>query len=217
MKRMLIAFALLGMPLRASALPPDAGAGVVRAARELVGVKYRLGGRLRSVNDGIDCQGLIFYGLQRLSRCGYRSYSLNPTQNVAWGELGAPVSGLAPAATRSFDKSLLRPGDVIFLLAPNANPREPALTALDGTPLWVWHTGLATEGGAWIHADYTTGRVREEDLRSFLLKAGYSGVFVLRMDQGPTPHKCAHHDPLTIKSPKSKVHTKLDPLTAGSR
>jgi cell wall-associated NlpC family hydrolase len=196
MKRLVASLTVLGMTSPAAALPPDAGARVVGAARELVGVGYRLGGRLRTRGDGIDCQGLMFYGLQAISRCGYRSYSLNPTENLAWRELGSPVPGLAPAATASFKETLLRAGDVIFLLAPSPNPREPALTTLDGKRLWVWHTGLATEGGSWIHADYTTGQVREEDLRGFLVKNGYSGVFVLRMEKGPAPRKCRHHAPM---------------------
>lgn len=200
MRRILFSFAVLGMASPALALPPDTGARVVGAARELLGARYQLGGRLRTKGEGIDCQGLIFYGLQGINRCGYRSYSLNPTETVAWRELGSPVPGLAPAATASFEKSLLRAGDVIFLLAPSRNPREPALTTLDGTPQWVWHTGLATEGGAWIHADYATGYVREEDLRGFLLKNGYSGLFVLRMEKGPAPRKCSHHAPMKLPS-----------------
>jgi hypothetical protein len=191
---------IVGLASPAAALPPATSARVVGAARELVGVKYQLGGRLRTNGEGIDCQGLIFYGLAGISRCGYPSYSLNPTENVAWRELGSPVPGLAPAAARSFDQALLKPGDVIFLLAPSRNPREPSLTTLDGIPQWVWHTGLATDGGAWIHADYTTGYVREEDLRGFLVKNGYAGVFVLRMDQGPTPRKCRHHAPMKRRS-----------------
>jgi hypothetical protein len=188
---------VLGLPAPGMALPPDNGARVVEAARELLGVKYRLGGRLRTKAEGIDCQGLIFYALRGLTRCGYRSYSLNPTENVAWRELGAPVPGLAPASALSFDPGLLRPGDVVFLLAPSRNPREPSLASLDGAPQWVWHTGLATEGGAWIHADYTTGKVREEDLRGFLTKNGYAGVFVLRMDKRPAPRTCRLHAPMT--------------------
>jgi hypothetical protein len=189
---------VLSIVSAAFALPPDAGGRVVRAARELLGVKYQLGGRIRTKGEGIDCQGLIFYGLQRINRCGYQSYSLNPTETVAWGELGSPVAGLSPASTRSFDASLLRAGDVVFLLAPTRVPREPSLTSLDGTPQWVWHTGLATEGGAWTHADYTSGYVREEDLRGFLVKNGYAGVFILRMDNGPTPRKCRQHAPMKI-------------------
>jgi cell wall-associated NlpC family hydrolase len=196
MRKAFVAVAILGLASPAVALPPEAGARVVGAARELLGVKYRLGGRLRTEGEGIDCQGLIFYGLQVINRCGYLSYSLNPTESVAWRELGAPVPGLAPASALSFDKSLLQPGDVVFLLAPSRNPREPALTTLGGAPQWVWHTGLATNGGAWIHADYTTGYAREEDLRGFLVKNGYAGVFVLRMDRGPTPRRCRHHAPM---------------------
>ena len=196
MTKAFVLVVIVGLASPAMALPPDTGARVVAAARELVGVKYRLGGRLRTKGEGIDCQGLIFYGLQGISRCGYRSYSLNPTESVAWRELGSPVAGLAPASARSFDQSLLRPGDVVFLLAPSRNPREPSLTALDGIPQWVWHTGLATNDGAWIHADYTTGYVREEDLRGFLLRNGYAGVFVLRMAKGPAPRNCRRHAPL---------------------
>jgi hypothetical protein len=198
MRKTFVLVVIVGLASPAGALPPERAARVVGAARELVGVKYQLGGRLRTAGEGIDCQGLIFYGLARIDRCGYRSYSLNPTETVAWRELGSPVPGLDPAAARSFDQSLLQPGDVIFLLAPARNPREPALTTLDQTPQWVWHTGLATTGGAWIHADYTTGSVREEDLRGFLVKNGYAGVFVLRMDKGPAPRACRHHAPMKL-------------------
>jgi cell wall-associated NlpC family hydrolase len=196
MRKAFVLVVIVGLAFPAVALPPDGRARVVGAARELVGVKYQLGGRLRTEGEGIDCQGVIFYGLQRINRCGYQSYSLNPTENVAWLELGSPVPGLAPASSQSFDQSLLQPGDVIFLLSPSRNPREPALTTLDKTPQWVWHTGLATAGGSWIHADYTTGFVREEDLRGFLVKNGYAGVFVLRMDKGPAPRECRHHAPM---------------------
>jgi cell wall-associated NlpC family hydrolase len=197
---MAASFVLLGIAFPAAALPPETGDRVVGAARELLGVRYKLGGRLGTMGEGIDCQGLIFYGLAGLGRCGYRSFSLNPTENVAWRELGLPVPGLAPAPAQSFDKSLLQAGDVVFLLAPTRNPREPALTSLDGTPQWVWHTGLATVNGAWIHADYTTGFVREEDLRGFLVKNGYAGVFVLRMEKGPAPRKCRQHAPMRLPS-----------------
>jgi len=207
-RRVLVLVVIVGLASPAVALPPDIGARVVLAARELVGVKYRLGGRLRGRSEGIDCQGLIFYSLQGINRCGYRSYSLNPTESVAWRELGSPVAGLAPASTLSFDRSLLRPGDVIFLLAPSRNPREPALTTLDGTPQWVWHTGLSTDGGAWLHADYTTGYVREEDLRGFLVKNGYAGVFVLRMDKGPAPRRCKPHAPMKRPPTSSATRTR---------
>jgi len=210
MRKVSVLLVLLGLACPAVALSPNSGARIVGAARKLVGVPYRLGGRLRTKDEGIDCQGLIFYGLQGISRCGYRSYSLNPTESVAWRELGSPVPGLAPASAPAFDKSLLQPGDVIFLLAPTRNPREPALTTLEGTPQWVWHTGLATDGGAWIHADYTTGYVREEDLRGFLLKHGYPGVFVLRMDKEPAPRTCRHHAPMRLQQPS-------DPVPAGRR
>ena len=77
MRKAFVAAVILGLASPAVALPPDVGARVVGAARELLGVKYRLGGRLRAEREGIDCQGLIFYGLQVINRCGYLSYSLN--------------------------------------------------------------------------------------------------------------------------------------------
>jgi hypothetical protein len=196
MRRALTIGTLLLVCARADALPVATGARVVGAARELLGVEYVLGGRLKSARDGIDCQGLIFYGLERINRCGWRSYSVMPTESVAWRELGAPVAGLSPVATARLDGSSLQAGDVVFLLAPFGNPAEPPLAVIDGSSQWVWHTGLATDGGSWIHADYVTGRVREEELRGFLVTNSYSGVFILRMDQGPAPRHCRSHAPM---------------------
>src|SRR5512140_554401 len=136
----------LAIPSAAQALPPAKAELAVSSARELIGVTYQLGGRLRR-RGGIDCQGLVFYVLERISNCGWRSYSVFPTTSVRDRELGAPVDGLFPVATEALDPAQILPGDIVMLLAPIPNPAEEALTTLNGVPVWVWHIGLATGAG----------------------------------------------------------------------
>src|SRR5690349_20496007 len=91
---------LLAAP--AQALPPEKSKVAVAAAKELLGRTYELGGRLRG-SEGIDCQGLVFYALERIASCGWKSFSVNPTDSVRDQELGAKVQGLFPVATAALD------------------------------------------------------------------------------------------------------------------
>jgi hypothetical protein len=183
------------LSLQAQALPPGKAARLVAAARELLGVQYQFGGRLQP-DAGIDCLGLLFYAAERVSPCGWRSYSVYPTRLVRRGELGQPVKGLSPVAVEALDVSLLEAGDVVLLLADVPNPGEPALTTLDGGALWVWHTGLATGDGGFIQADLP--QVIEGDLKQWLegTQGAYAALYVLRMRQGPSPSVCRRHAPM---------------------
>lgn len=175
--------------LGAWALPPPMALQAVAAARELLGRPYQLGGRLRG-GEGIDCQGLVFYAMERIGRCGWKSFSVFPTESVKKGELGSPVEGLFPVALEALDPARLEPGDVVMLLHATENSKEPALTTLNGTPVWVWHVGLATGGGQWINADPFSGQVVEGDLLAYLRQYTYAGIAVTRMPQGPSPQRC---------------------------
>jgi hypothetical protein len=76
------------------------------------------------------------------------------------------------------------------------NPAEPALAELGGTPVWVWHVGMATGGGRWINADPFSGEVQEGDLAEYLKQYEYAGIAVTRMAEGPSPTACRHHRPM---------------------
>ena len=177
----------------AVALPPAKAALMLQAARELKGVPYTFGGRLRE-GEGIDCLGLIYFAAERVGPCGWKSFSVNPTTLVKRKELGVPVPGLSPAAVDAFDAGALQPGDVVFLLSPSKNPAEPSIASIDGGAMWVWHTGLATEDGRFIEADIPT--VIEPDLNEYLHLYGYAGIYVLRMKDGPKPATCRKHAPM---------------------
>lgn len=168
----------------------------VTAARELLGKPYRFGARL--ADGSIDCLGLLFYAAERIG-CGWRSYSVYPTRAIAASELGRPVPGLDPVALRFLDLSRLRSGDVLWLLLPVRNPAEIPVGAIDGQPVWVWHTGIYTGDGNWIHADYTVGRVAEGSLVAFMQENGFAGIFVTRMSSGPNPVRCLRHRPMSPK------------------
>jgi len=187
------ALLVCALPTPASALPPEKADKLVAAARELLGVSYELGGRMRKAGEGIDCQGVLFYAAERVGRCGWRSFNVMPTQAVAAAELGARVPGLDPVATGSLDVALLEPGDIIMLVGYEPNPKEPAIGSLGGREVWVWHTGIYSGGGAWIEADIPV--VIETDLAAYLTDYAdaYAGLFVTRMERGPKPKRCRHH------------------------
>jgi cell wall-associated NlpC family hydrolase len=168
----------------------------IAATRELLGVAYQLGGRLRAPGDGIDCQGLIFYAAERIGRCGWRSFSVMPTETSAWRELGAPVPGLAPISTQALEMDRLKPGDVLWLLFAMVNPAEPPIASLAERSVWVWHSAVYTGAGRFIHADPFAGAVVEQDLKAFLLEYGYDGLWVTRMARGPRPRRCRIHPPM---------------------
>jgi cell wall-associated NlpC family hydrolase len=163
-------------------LTPVQEQALVQAARRNLGVRYHLGGRMRR-GEGIDCQGVVFFALQRAFGCSWRSYSVYPTETVVEQELGPRVPGLDPIASEALEIERLRPGDVLMLVDFSENPAEPAIGELRGKPVWVWHVGMYTGAGKWIVGDHFAGAVVEVDLREYLREHAdtYAGVFVTRM------------------------------------
>ena len=182
----------------ASALPEEKAKELIEAARSLLGVPYEFGGRMRRRGEGIDCQGVVFYALERIDGCGWKSFSTMPTQSVKDGEIGEPVSNLAPILSEALDISVLEPGDHVRLLDFVQNPKEPNIGTLHGRPVWVWHVGLYVGSGRWLHADPIAGEVVEVDFAQYLAEnaATYPGVFISRMKQGPTPAECRQNPPM---------------------
>lgn len=187
----------LALPSSAFGLPQKAERAVVLAARAHLGVPYVLGGRRRNANDGLDCQGVIFFALEKVFGCGWRSFSVYPTRSVQRKELGAPVPGLSPVATEKLDVRALRPGDVVMMVGRDENPAEGSIGTLVGakgerTPVWVWHTGIYTGEGKWIVGDHYAGEVVEVPLMPYLRAHAdaYQGVFVTRIGKRPRPQRC---------------------------
>ncbi len=232
MARLLSKLLLIGLVvLLAPAASPDsvqseaASLGVqealIAAAREVLGVPYRLGGRLGAPpvdREGIDCQGVLFYAAERVGRrCSWRSYSVFPTRSVERGELGRRVAGLDPVSTEELDPSLLEPGDVLWLVGFARNPAEHAIGELCDRDVWVWHTGLYSGEGRWIVGDHFAGRVIETDLAAYLEKhcSTYAGVFVTRMGtEGPNPARCRRHPPLEAQPARRAESESLDEGTS---
>jgi cell wall-associated NlpC family hydrolase len=191
----------------------------VKAAREVLGVPYDLGGRLREAEDGIDCQGVLFYAAERVGTCGWKSFSVMPTQSVPAGELGAPVEGMAPVASSELDISKLQQGDVLLLVGYDPNPAEPSIGKLKDRPVWVWHTGLYSGGGQWIVGDHFAGQVVEVDLKAYLAEHAdtYAGLVVTRMTNGPHLKRCRKHPPMKLTATHPTSSEGVEPRQTGGR
>lgn len=163
----------------------------LEGARSQLGVPYGFGGRRRDASDGIDCLGLVLAGAERATGCGWKSFSWNPTDLVRRKSFGAPVKDLSPVSSALLDVSKLQPGDVLMLVGPDENPREPPIGTLDGLSVWVWHVGLYAGGGKWLVGDHFAGKAVETDLMTYLSEHAdvYSGVFVTR-PPGVKPSRC---------------------------
>lgn len=158
---------------------PTVGEQLVTQARLFLGTPYVFGGR---GGGAIDCMGTVFAAAERVQRCGWKSFAVKPTQLVKDRSLGEAVPGLAPVASDALDVSRLQAGDVLMLVAAVENTREPAIGALNGHDVWVWHMGLYAGGGKWIVGDHFAGKVVETDLAAYLKEHAdtYEGLFVLR-------------------------------------
>lgn len=64
---------------------------------------------------------------------------------------GVPALGLAPVKTDDLDLLRFEPGDVLWWVDFAKNPKEPAMGALDGRPVWVWQQGSTPARGASSH------------------------------------------------------------------
>lgn len=177
--------------------PKPVGAGL-DASLALIGAPYEWGGRLRN-GEGIDCMGVVLAAAERASGCGWKSYSVKPTELVRGRYWGAPVTGLAPVSTEALDLTKLEKGDVLMLVGPLSNPAEPAIGELDGARVWVWHVGLYAGEGTFVVGDHHAGKAVVEELLPYLRAHAdeYSGLFVTR-GAATKPPRCRKHAPLSF-------------------
>ncbi len=171
---------VLLLPGTAAAAPPPDRASLVTAARTYLGRPFSWGGRDRE----LDCLGLIFLSWQDVTGTSWKRISVYPTKMVAREQLGAPVPGLDGVRSAAIPWDQLEPGDFLLFLGSAENPAEPALTTVDGTPMWVWHTGLYSGGPErrFVVGDHFAGQVVETSLPRYLRQegSGYEGLFVVR-------------------------------------
>lgn len=180
------------------------GERLLTLAEQLEGVPYDFGGRLRG-DEGIDCQGIIFYATERLGRCDWRSWSVMPTRTLARRELGAPAFDKA-MLKGELDLTQLTPGDVLFFLGRMENSKEPALleveTAEGPVPMWTWHMGLYAGNGEALHADpFTYGKVARQPLDALMTAGGFEALFATRPTAKSKPKKCRRGKKMRSVSP----------------
>jgi cell wall-associated NlpC family hydrolase len=103
----------------------------------------RRGKRRVRCPGGIDCQSLIFFAYEKVTKTPWTRYSVMPSVCVKKNQLGRPVRGLDGVLRSDLDHEKLNKGDVLFFLWKNYNLETDR-------PLWtkgedqygVWHTGM---------------------------------------------------------------------------
>ncbi len=166
----------------------------VAGARTTLGIRYDFGGRVRGT-EGIDCYGTMLAGAERATGCGWRSFTVKPTELVA--TIGAPLDSPNPVPSTDPHLERLQPGDVVMLVDFIENPAEPSIGTLDGKPVWVWHVGVFSGDGLWIVGDHFAGKAVETDLAAYLEEHAqtYAGLYVVR-PSGKKPPVCRRHPPV---------------------
>jgi cell wall-associated NlpC family hydrolase len=152
----------------------DIGKVLVKQARKYLGIEFKQDGRLTKKNPGLDCMGLCFITLSKVTGADWRKISIYPTKIISKNELGKVVPGTFGIKVSDLDWQLLKPGDFIFLLGPFENPKEKAIYTDDaGEKFWVWHMGIYSGGKdhSWINADtLESNKVIEVSLHEYMTK-----------------------------------------------
>ncbi|MBW2704186.1 MAG: hypothetical protein JRF33_25480 [Deltaproteobacteria bacterium] len=100
-------------------------------------------GRRVTCAQGIDCQSLIFFALEKVLDKPWRSFSVMPSKTVKRCEWGKPVSGLMGVLRAELKENKLHKADALFFLLEDYNlEADKALWKKKGKRYGVWHTGL---------------------------------------------------------------------------
>lgn len=155
-------------------------AAAIANAEALIGEPYRWGGRMTAGNPDIDCLGLLFLAYGPPTDTPWRRYPVDPSKIVNSKMLGEPVSGLDGTLKPDVDTSLLRPGDVMYLLIEGYEIPDDPLLITETAKYWPWHTALYVGGAepTVIHAD-PGGVVKKQSLESM----HFDALFVTRLAQ----------------------------------
>ncbi len=197
-RKIIAALGLLTFSTSSACLPPHqypaspaelAPHPLVREARRLRDARYEFGGRMKDGADPtIDCMGLVFLAYQQVYGTRWQQHSPTPTKLIPRGTLGTPVEGFEGIPNDAIEYDKLQPGDIVFVLRHEKNPKEPALAKLNGDDAWVWHMGIYSGGKQrrLLHADPFHECVVEVPLDAYLSNVWYGndGIYVVRP---PTP------------------------------
>ncbi len=127
---------------------------IIAEAERYLGKEYVFGGRDgrpgclkqgRRVTcaQGIDCQSLIFFALEKVLDKPWRSFSVMPSKTVKRCEWGKPVSGLMGVLRAELKENKLHKADALFFMLEDYNLEADApLWQKKGKRYGVWHTGL---------------------------------------------------------------------------
>jgi len=164
---------------------------LVVEARKSLDVPFRWEGRGTKRLPGLDCLGLLFKSLEATTGLSWKKWSVAPSRLIEQLE-GRQFTIYLKKNRDLAIKRRMNSGDIVFLMWADMPTWDKPTgkvekIELDGSrrmaPMWIWHTGIYSGNGKFIHASPYSGGVVEEDLLDFSNGLNFDAILVVNIEQ----------------------------------
>ncbi len=151
---------------------------IVKKVEEFLGTQYVFEGRDTQKFPGIDCLGLLFVSIEKVTGESWKKWNVMPSKLLKQFDVSKEKTFYnEDIKDKKFITDNLNEGDIIFFLLPYENKDFP-VRKNNNLDLWVWHVAIYSGKGNIIHAspfdeNYS---VLEEDLYNFFKRNKMSGI-----------------------------------------
>jgi hypothetical protein len=162
---------------------------IVKNAEEYLGMQYVFGGRDTEQLPGIDCLGVLFKSIEKVTGESWKKWSVIPSKLLKqFDSTKEKTFYNEDIKDKKFITDNFKEGDVLMFLLPYKNDKDVPVRKMDlkddngkvvaNLDLWVWHVAIYSGKGNIIHASSFDENysVLEENLFDFVKRNELSGV-----------------------------------------
>ena len=152
---------------------------IVRKAKEFLGTQYIFGGRNTTQLPGIDCLGLLFKSIEKVTGESWRKWSVIPSKLLKqFDQSKEKTIYNEDIKDKKFITDNFKEGDILFFLLPYKNDKDVPVRKNNNLDLWVWHVAIYSGKGNIIHASSFDENysVLEENLFDFIKRNNMTGI-----------------------------------------
>lgn len=151
---------------------------IVRKAKEFLNIQYVFGGRDTEQLPGIDCLGVLFKSIEKVTGENWKKWSVMPSKLLKQFDTNKEKTVYnEDIKDKKFITDNFKEGDILFFLLPYKNKDVPVRKNND-LDLWVWHVAIYSGNGNIIHASSFDENysVLEENLFDFIKRNNMTGI-----------------------------------------